>query len=141
VVPAGVVTTHTVFCLKGRLDVERQHFLCAMFNSYVLNALVRMLMGGHVTTTLVASLPVPLWQGDRIDRQIARSARRLAAPGTQNDRAPRLQGAVARRFGVSRSEFEQVLDGFPLVAIDERTAALRWFDAWSSRMGRPRFRR
>src|SRR5690606_21602202 len=70
VIPPGVVTTHTVFCLKTPINLERQHFLCALFNSYVLNAAVRLLMGGHVTTGLVEHLPVPPWRGDARDREI-----------------------------------------------------------------------
>jgi hypothetical protein len=57
IVPAGVVTTHTIYCLRSKISEEATHFLCAIFNSYVLNAVVRMLMGGHLTTALVESLP------------------------------------------------------------------------------------
>ena len=37
--PAGVVTTHTVFCLKDLLDDECQEYLCGMLNSFVANYL------------------------------------------------------------------------------------------------------
>jgi hypothetical protein len=74
IVPAGVVTTHTIFCLKTPLPIEQQHFLCACFNSEILNRYVRLLMGGHLTTSLVEGLPVPPWVGSKRQRRIARSA-------------------------------------------------------------------
>lgn len=77
-VPAGVVTTHTIFCLKTKLPIEQQHFLCACFNSEILNRFVRLLMGGHLTTTLVEGLPVPPWTGSSNQRRIARLASRIA---------------------------------------------------------------
>ena len=41
IVPAGVVTTHTLFCLRTPVPTEAQDFLCGLFNSYVLNFVVR----------------------------------------------------------------------------------------------------
>src|SRR6185295_8981209 len=41
-IPEGNVTTHTIFCLKERLDTDVQWFLCGMFNSFVANYLVRL---------------------------------------------------------------------------------------------------
>ncbi len=105
VVPAGVVTTHTVFCLRTHLPLDQQHFLCACFNSYVVNAIVRLLMGGHVTTALVEDLPIPVWRGSALDRRIARMGRRLARPPQSPDVETRLQAAVARRFGLDATTF------------------------------------
>src|SRR3970282_1195572 len=34
VVPAGVVTSHTLFCLRNPLPLEQQHYLAALFNSF-----------------------------------------------------------------------------------------------------------
>ena len=48
-----------------------------MFNSGTLNAIVRILMGGHVTTALIESLPVPKWTGDDRQLRIASLGRRL----------------------------------------------------------------
>jgi hypothetical protein len=128
VIPAGVVTTHTVFCLRTRIEPARQHFLCAMLNSFVLNAVVRMLMGGHVTTTLTASLPTPVWRADRLDRRIAALARRLSRGQGAGGSGARLQALVARRFELTRAEFAHVLAGFPLVPAGERSDALGWFE-------------
>jgi hypothetical protein len=124
IVPAGVVTTHTLFCLRTPLPIERQHFLCGVFNSYVLNAVARMLMGGHVTTGLVESLPVPAWHGDAAERRIARLARRLTDGVRNSDLVARLQAAVARLYGLDGDTFARVLDSFPLVSSEERQLAL-----------------
>ena len=77
IIPEGVVTTHTLFCLRTDLPLEQQHFLCGLFNSAVFDHLVRLEMGSHVTTTLVENLPVPLWTGSRVQREIAALAARL----------------------------------------------------------------
>ncbi|MDA1307290.1 MAG: N-6 DNA methylase, partial [Acidobacteria bacterium] len=77
IIPANVVTTHTLFCLRSDVPLEQQHFLCGLFNSGVLDALVRLEMGGHVTTTLVEQLPVPPWTGSALQRRIARLALQL----------------------------------------------------------------
>jgi hypothetical protein len=127
VVPAGVVTTHTVFCLRTRLSLEEQHFLCACFNSYVVNAVVRLLMGNHVTTALVEDLPMPVWRGSALDRRIARMGRRMGrarrSPHLANIEA-RLQAAVARRFGLDATTFAAIVGGFPLVPASDRQRAV-----------------
>ena len=86
VIPAGVITTHTLFCLRNDIPIEQQHFLCGVFNSAVMDRLVRLEMGSHVTTTLVENLPVPPWTGSRVQREIARHAKDLADPGTSGPR-------------------------------------------------------
>lgn len=128
VIPAGVVTTHTVFCLKQQLDTHRQHFLCALLNSCVLNVVVRMLMGGHVTTTLAEALPAPGWRGDDVDATIAQLARRLSTGHCARDDETELQALVARRFELTRDELQLVLDGVPRLGVPERTAVLGSFD-------------
>lgn len=103
VMPAGVVTTHTLFCLRNELPIEQQHFLCGVFNSAVLNRVVRLLMGSHVTTSLVEQLPVPLWSATPAQRRIARVAARLAGAGLRDavrERlTDRLNQAVAAQYG------------------------------------------
>lgn len=88
--PAGVVTTHTLFCLRGEWPLEHLHFLCGVFNSAVLNRVVRLLMGSHVTTSLVEQLPVPLWAPSRVHRRIASIAARLANPALSGHTRVRL---------------------------------------------------
>ncbi len=66
IVPAGVMTTHTLFCAKEPLEEELQLFLCGMLNSFVANYLVRLQVGTHVTASLMSRLPVP-----RVSRESA----------------------------------------------------------------------
>ena len=62
---------HALLSSNGAASTTSSDFLCALFNSSPLNRIVRMLMGGHVTTGLVEHLPVPRWTGDR-DQRAAR---------------------------------------------------------------------
>jgi hypothetical protein len=124
VLPPGVVTTHTLFCLRTAFPIQQQHYLCGLFNSFVLNALVRMLMGSHVTTGLVEDLPAPPWTGAGEQRRLARLAARLARqPGSASTQAW-LQASVARLYRLDRETFAHVLAGFPHVAPAIRDAAL-----------------
>src|SRR5439155_852818 len=59
VLPPGCVTTHTVYCLGTPLPPRAQHFLCGLFNSFVVNYLVRLRVTTHVTTATVEQLPIP----------------------------------------------------------------------------------
>jgi hypothetical protein len=129
VVPRDVVTTHTLLCLRTSAPRVRQHFLCALFNSYVLNAVVRMLMGGHVTTSLVESLPVPEWTGDATQRRIAAIACRLARGSPAPDLHAEVQASIARLYALDSQTFRAVLDTFPLIPGQERDRALQRFVA------------
>ncbi|MEO8484081.1 MAG: Eco57I restriction-modification methylase domain-containing protein [Acidobacteriota bacterium] len=123
IVPPSVVTTHTLLCLKNPPPLVRQQFLCGLFNSYVLNAIVRSLIGGHVTTTVVEDLPAPVWKNDREQRLVATLAARLARSWSPHDER-RLQALVARLYGLSGEEFRDLLESFPLVPSAERDGAL-----------------
>ena len=127
IVPAGVVTTHTLFCMKSPLDIESQHVLCAIFNSFVANYLVRMRVGTHVTASLIDRLPVPKpSRGSGTFLQLARLSRRLGEK--DDDRARALvQAGAARLYGLTAEDFAHVLEGFPLVPRAERDAALSCF--------------
>jgi hypothetical protein len=127
IVPGGVVTTHTLFCLRTAVSAEAMDFLCGLFNSYVLNAAARLLMGGHVTTSLVEDLPAPRWTGDALQRRIARLARRLARRSGATGSAAILHASVARLYGLDAAMFDHVLAGFPLVPEAERQRARRAF--------------
>lgn len=129
IVPAGVVTTHTIFCLRTRPDVAAADdlsidFLCGLLNSYVLNVIVRLLMGSHVTTTIVERLPAPTWTGDAAQRRVAGIARRLSVTWSARAYA-RLQADVAAIFGLDAVELERVVSSFPLVDANERALAVR----------------
>ena len=75
-VPAGTITTHTVFCLKDPLDDECQQYLCAMFNSSSPTTWCAWRVGTHVTTAIVDRLPMPRPRRNRAGIQGNRRARR-----------------------------------------------------------------
>jgi hypothetical protein len=126
--PARAVSTHTVFCLRTPLPLRSQLFLCGMFNSLVVNYLVRLRVTTHVTTAIVEGLPVPsrAAAGPKFG-EIAALARVLSRCDEPAARA-RLDASVARLYQLDRGELEHVLGTFPLVPIDERNAVLRAFD-------------
>ncbi|HUF46199.1 MAG TPA: N-6 DNA methylase [Vicinamibacterales bacterium] len=115
VVPAGTVTTHTLVCLREPLAIEQQHFLCALFNSWVLNAIVRLLMGQHVTTGLVEDLPVPRWTGGDDQQAVLGLGRVLAGGGPDVEHEARLQASVAALYGLEADALAEIASGFPLV--------------------------
>jgi hypothetical protein len=125
VLPAGCVSTHTVSCLQVALPSSAQHLLCGLFNSLVLNYLVRLRVTTHVTTLIVERLPVPRPETAPAScRRIAALARHLArAPDA--DAAAHLDACVARLYGLTGEEFSHVVGTFPLVPLEERAAALR----------------
>ncbi len=127
VLPPDCVSTHTVFCLRTGLPLQAQHFLCGVFNSLIVNYLVRLRVGTHVTTAIVERLPVPQQKdAPAAFTAIAATARQL---GRRHDPAAlaRLNAQVARLYQLSREEFEHVVGTFPLIPRAERDQALREF--------------
>ena len=57
ILPARCVSTHTLFCLRTPLSLRAQHYLCGLFNSFVVNYFVRLRVTTHVTTATVEQLP------------------------------------------------------------------------------------
>ena len=115
-----------MFCLRSPLSRTAQHFLCALFNSFVVNYLVRLRVATHVTTAIVERLPIPML-GEVPDAMemvgIGEALVRLKADTTQRTTAfARLNALVADIYQLSEDEFAHVLGTFPLVAIDEREA-------------------
>jgi hypothetical protein len=124
ILPAGCVSTHTLFCLRGRLSLHAQHFLCALFNSFVLNYLVRLRVTTHVTTAIVEHLPVPGPGHTPAYREIAAFGRRLSRRRDPQAFA-RLNARVALMYGLTAGEFAHVLRTFPLIPVAERELAAR----------------
>ncbi|HZT78230.1 MAG TPA: N-6 DNA methylase [Vicinamibacterales bacterium] len=125
--PPRCVSTHTLFCLRSSLAARDQQFLCGLFNSLVLNFLVRLRVTTHVTTAIVEQLPVPPWnRAPRAAAEIAALARVLAH-GDRADAFARLNALVASVYQLTESEFQRVLDSFPLIDRAERDRA---FDAF-----------
>ena len=135
ILPAGVVTTHTLLCLKTPLDEEDQRALCGLLNSLVVNFLVRQRMGTHVTATIAEELPVPRpARGSRAHGELAASAAGLArAP--DDERWARLEALAAELYALTGGEFAHVLDTFPLVDPDLRRRALARFRADAAARG------
>jgi hypothetical protein len=127
VLPAGCVSTHTVFCLRTSLPRIVHDFLCGVFNSFVVNHLVRMRVSTHVTSATVEQLPVPTEaSAPAAFQEIAALARDLE-PVHDAAALARLNARVAVLYQLSAAEYEHVLETFPLVSIEDREAALRAF--------------
>lgn len=125
--PAGCVSTHTVFCLRTPRAPGDQHLLCGLFNSFVVNYLVRLRVSTHVTTALVERLPVPTREhAPRAAGEIAAIARALSRRGDPAA-AARLQARVAALYQLTTEEFDYVLSTFPLVPKTQRDQALDVF--------------
>jgi hypothetical protein len=128
IVPAGVVTTHTLFCLRDEPREDVHLFLCGVFNSFVANYLVRLRVGTHVTTRIVDWLPVPKPPTDSPEFcLLVRHARQLMARPEDAEAHGDLQALCARLYGLTPAQFEHVLGTFPLVPNAARHAALRAF--------------
>jgi hypothetical protein len=125
--PARCVTTHTLFCLRTPLRPRTQYFLCGLFNSFVVNYLVRMRVNTHVTAAIVEQLPVPRADqaGPAFD-EIAALARLLCRHRDATVLA-RLNGRAAHLYELTDEEFEHVLDTFPLAPRSDRDGAMREF--------------
>jgi hypothetical protein len=137
VVPAGVVTTHTLFCLKGNVDANTQLFICGVFNSFVANYLVRARVGTHVTVSIIDRLPVPKPATDSAAfRTVAELSGRLTTAPADASAAAALHASVARLYGLSRTEFQHVLDTFPLIPSSDRAAAMHEFESTDTVLGR-----
>jgi hypothetical protein len=127
VLPAGCVSTHTVFCLKTPLPRRAHYFLCGLFNSFVVNYLVRLRVTTHVTTATVEQLPIPTaLSAPGAFTAIAALARMLAR---RSDAAAfaHLNARVAALYQLTAAELQHVLDTFPLMSIDVRRETLRLF--------------
>jgi hypothetical protein len=127
VLPPGVVTTHSLFCLKTMLSRDHQAFLCAMLNSYVANYLVRQVMTTHLGSSTVEALRVPKPAHDSpLFQQIVDLSHRLR---NQYDEATQahVQAMAALCYGLTDAEFTHVLTTFPLIDAAERRLALEKF--------------
>lgn len=126
IVPAWCATTHTLFCLRTPLTAADQLVLCALLNSYVANFLVRLRVSSHVTTALVANLPVPRpHAGAAAYQRLLAYARALVVGRSAVE--PDLQAQAAALYGLDVDAFVHVLATFPLVDTGVRDQALRAF--------------
>jgi hypothetical protein len=133
ILPRHTVAVHTVVCLKTRLRLRDQMFLCGMLNSLVANYLVRLWVTLHLGTQTVERLPMPRPDA-RSDEaaSVVRLAHELGRPSRDRDGAyARLQAKAAHLYGLTEDELGLVLDSFPLVdepirrAVETAFAGLR----------------
>ena len=128
--PAGTVSTHTVFVLKTALDEESQWCLLGLMNSLIANYLVRLRVMTHVTTATMSRLPVPRpAPGSPPFETLASLSRQLSLKGIDDGAGEyaRLNAVAAQLYGLSRDQFEYLLATFPLIATDVRERCLRAF--------------
>jgi len=125
--PANVISTHTVFCMKSDLDEQSQWCLLGLLNSLVANYLVRLNVTTHVTASLMSRLPVPRPspQSREFNRLVA-LARSLAASGITDNSAEyaELNAIAADLYGVTTDQYAFILDSFPLISNSQRELCL-----------------
>ncbi|MEO5740804.1 MAG: hypothetical protein ABIS29_09455, partial [Vicinamibacterales bacterium] len=127
VLPPGVVTTHSLFCLKTTLSFDNQAFLCAMLNSCVANYLVRQVMTTHLGSATVEGLRVPKPRYDSpLFQEIVDLAHHLRNAHADAALA-RVQALAAHCYGLTEAEFAHILTTFPLIDSSERRLALEKF--------------
>ena len=125
--PRNAISTHTVFCLKTALDTRAQWCLLALLNSLPANYLVRLSVTTHVTTALMARLPVPRpSRTSAAFTELVTLARTLADKGL--DAAPeayaRLNAIAASLYGLTTDQYEHVVASFPLLSEELRRECL-----------------
>ncbi|MEO7133309.1 MAG: N-6 DNA methylase [Vicinamibacterales bacterium] len=125
--PSGTISTHTVFCLKPALDEQSQWCLLGLLNSFVANYLVRLQVTTHVTTALMARLPVPRPRPDtpEFDRlvELAKRSSDRGVPHCNDDYAE-LNSIAARLYAITPDQYAHILETFPLIAEDRRSLCL-----------------
>ncbi len=125
--PRGTVSTHTVFCLKTALDEGSQWCLLGLLNSFVANYLVRLQVTTHVTTSLLARLPVPrpLENTAPFDRLVD-LAKGITKRGLANSSAEyaELNAIAAGLYAITPDEYAHILATFPLIQENFRSECL-----------------
>jgi hypothetical protein len=125
VLPPGVVTTHSLFCLKTPLRASEQAFLCGMLNSFVANYLVRLTLTTHLGSRTIEKLRVPRPANHT---PLFMAIASLAMTAGRDARAyAELQGLAALAYGIGEAEFRHILSTLPLVPEADRLAALDAF--------------
>jgi hypothetical protein len=128
VLPAGVVSVHTVFCLRNALPAAEQDLLCALLNSYVANYLVRQRVSTHVTTAILNRIPVPRPSLETaLGRELATRSAALRTGDSRPHAMAAIQADAARAWSLTSRELQHVLTTFPLIADAEKQLVLDSF--------------
>ncbi|HUQ87502.1 MAG TPA: Eco57I restriction-modification methylase domain-containing protein, partial [Vicinamibacterales bacterium] len=125
--PANVVSTHTVFCLKSDLDESSQWCLLGLLNSLVANYLVRLSVTTHVTASVMSRLRVPRPEpASREFVRLAKLAQQLAAHGVEEESLAyaEINAIAARLYGVTHEQYASILESFPLISNSQRQVCL-----------------
>ena len=118
---AGTISTHTLFCSKDTLGEDAQYCLLALLNSLVANYLVRLRVTTHVTTAIMARLPVPRPSSRSHEfHELATLARELERTGLagHDSTYARLNAIATRLYGLTGAQYRHVLGTFPLLPRD-----------------------
>ena len=122
------MSTHTLYCSRTVLADDDAWCLAALLNSLVANFLVRLQMTTHVTTALMARLPVPRPRpGSPAHAALAAAARLLSKhPSIEAvpDEYAALNARVAHLYRLTFAEYEHVVSTFPLLAPSLRARCL-----------------
>jgi hypothetical protein len=135
-VPAGVITVHTLFCLRTPMPEDDQWLLCGVLNSLAANFLVRPWVTTHLGTSTVERLPVPRPAPAAPERsRIVALARRLSADPGDDDARAEIEARAFLLYGVSAGELPIVIGTFPLLDRRVAGAIAGWFGRLASHRG------
>ena len=124
--PPACVSTHTLFCLRTPLGLPTQLYLCGMLNSLVADWFVRRYLGGHVTTSLIANLPVPKVAATHpLRRRLVRLTTRLMRAPDDERAQGELQAVAAHPLRARRESRATVAADFPRLSPIVRERFLR----------------
>jgi hypothetical protein len=136
VLPSGVVSTHTLFCARTAMNAGDTWCLTGLLNSLVANYLVRLQVTTHVTTALMARLPVPRpASGSAPHGALAACAQELSRCGSIEQNAgtyARLNALAAALYGLTEAEYAHIVSTFPLLPEPVRS---RCIAAWGRSRG------
>ena len=134
IVPPGVVTVHTLFCLQTPLAEGDQWFLCGILNSLAANFFVRPWVTTHLGTGTVGRLPVPRpAPGDPDRHRIAALARQLSSGADDPEARAEIEARVVRLYGLAAIDLPVLFDEFPLAGRPLTDAIADWFGLLASR--------
>ena len=148
ILPRGVFCPHTMSLENvenSNINSETRLFLIALFNSFILDSIIRQRVTSHVSFFFVYNLPIPrLTESDaRFKKIVERAAalicvsaefedlkRELVAKGYElKADAPdvlraELDALVAHLYNLTEAEFAHILKTFPIVKDEVKVAAL-----------------
>ena len=133
--PPGLVFGHTATVEKapGARDAKDAFVLCALFNSFSFDWLVRLKATTHLSLYLLDALPVPSFS-DADHAFLAEGALKLSAGGRDPGLRAEIDARVPHSYGLDRKQYEHVQRGFSHRSDPEAPAlCLEAFDRLLSR--------